>query len=108
MAERLTDNRTIGIYSGGLGQGENTDLPAANDLPESTCWKDLLKPECKGHVQMAKPNSWAPPTLHWPRSCRSSARRKASSSEDRNKLLEEGSLVRVCVENTGPVLIPPD
>lgn len=50
-------NRTIGIYSGALGYGYNTDLLAANNLPEPSCWKDLLQPEFKGHVQMANPNS---------------------------------------------------
>jgi len=50
-------NRTIGIYSGALGYGYNTDILAANNLPEPACWKDLLKPEYKGHVQMANPNS---------------------------------------------------
>ena len=50
-------NRTIGIYSGALGYGYNTDLLVANNLPEPACWKDLLKPEYKGHVQMANPNS---------------------------------------------------
>ncbi len=50
-------NRTIGIYSGALGYGYNTDLIAANNLPEPSCWEDLLKPEYKGHVQMANPNS---------------------------------------------------
>ncbi|CTQ59905.1 iron(III) transport system substrate-binding protein [Labrenzia sp. EL_208] len=50
-------NRTIGIYSGALGYGYNTDLASANNLPEPSCWKDLLKPEYKGHVQMANPNS---------------------------------------------------
>ena len=50
-------NRTIGIYSGALGYGYNTDLLAANNLPEPACWEDLLKPEFKGHVQMANPNS---------------------------------------------------
>ena len=50
-------NRTIGIYSGALGYGYNTELVAANNLPEPSCWKDLLKPEYKGHVQMANPNS---------------------------------------------------
>ena len=50
-------NKTIGIYSGALGYGYNTELLAANNLPEPSCWKDLLKPEYKGHVQMANPNS---------------------------------------------------
>ncbi len=50
-------NKTIGIYSGALGYGYNTDLLADNNLPEPSCWKDLLKPEYKGHVQMANPNS---------------------------------------------------
>lgn len=50
-------DQTIGVYSGALGYGYNTDLLAANNLPEPTCWKDLLKPEYKGHVQMANPNS---------------------------------------------------
>ncbi|SMX50030.1 ABC transporter substrate-binding protein [Maliponia aquimaris] len=50
-------NRTIGIYSGALGYGYNTDLLAAEGLPEPSCWKDLLDPAFKGHVQMANPNS---------------------------------------------------
>ena len=50
-------NRTIGIYSGALGYGFNTELVAANNLPEPSCWKDLLDPVYKGHVQMANPNS---------------------------------------------------
>jgi iron(III) transport system substrate-binding protein len=50
-------NKTIGIYSGALGYGYNTELLAANNLPEPGCWKDLLKSEYKGHVQMANPNS---------------------------------------------------
>jgi iron(III) transport system substrate-binding protein len=56
QAESAGD-RTIGIYSGALGYGYNTELLAANSLPEPSCWKDLLKPEYKGHVQMANPNS---------------------------------------------------
>jgi iron(III) transport system substrate-binding protein len=50
-------DKTIGIYSGALGYGYNTELLASNNLPEPSCWKDLLKPEYKGHVQMANPNS---------------------------------------------------
>ncbi len=50
-------DKTIGIYSGALGYGYNTELLAANGLPEPACWSDLLKPEYKGHIQMANPNS---------------------------------------------------
>ena len=48
---------TIGIYSGALGYGYNEDILKKNNLPVPACWKDLLKPEYKGHVQMANPNS---------------------------------------------------
>ena len=51
------NDKTIGIYSGALGYGYNTELLAANNLPTPACWEDLLKPEYKGHVQMANPNS---------------------------------------------------
>jgi iron(III) transport system substrate-binding protein len=50
-------DKTIGIYSGALGYGYNTELLAAAGLAEPKCWKDLLKPEYKGVVQMANPNS---------------------------------------------------
>ena len=50
-------NATIGIYSGALGYGYNEEVLKANNLPVPACWKDLLKPEYKGHVQMANPNS---------------------------------------------------
>ena len=50
-------DKTIGIYSGGLGYGYNEDILKKNNLPVPACWKDLLKPEYKGHVQMANPNS---------------------------------------------------
>lgn len=50
-------NATIGIYSGALGYGYNEEVLKANNLPEPSCWKDLTKPEYKGHVQMANPNS---------------------------------------------------
>ncbi|MGQ7847545.1 ABC transporter substrate-binding protein [Granulosicoccus sp. 3-233] len=50
-------NATIGIYSGALGYGYNEEVLEANGLPVPGCWKDLLKPEYKGHVQMANPNS---------------------------------------------------
>lgn len=54
---KAADNKTIGIYSGALGYGYNKELLEKNNLPVPACWKDLLKPEYKGHVQMANPNS---------------------------------------------------
>ena len=51
------DDKTIGIYSGALGFGYNRDLLEAEGVPAPECWKDLAKPEYKGHVQMANPNS---------------------------------------------------
>jgi len=51
------NDRSIGIYSGALGYGYNTTLLKKAGLPEPSCWKDLLKPVYKGHVQMANPNS---------------------------------------------------
>lgn len=56
QAESAGD-RTIGIYSGALGFGYNKDLLAANGLPEPACWEDLTRPEFKGHIQIANPNS---------------------------------------------------
>jgi iron(III) transport system substrate-binding protein len=50
-------NRTVGVYSGALGFGYNKDLLAQNNLPEPKCWADLVKPEFKGHIQIANPNS---------------------------------------------------
>ncbi|MEQ9326245.1 MAG: ABC transporter substrate-binding protein [Rhodospirillales bacterium] len=54
---KAAGDRTIGIYSGALGYGYNEELLKKNNLPAPTCWADLLKPEFKGHVQMANPNS---------------------------------------------------
>src|SRR3712207_6613910 len=49
--------RTVGIYSGALGFGYNTEMAKANNVPELKCWADLLKPELKDEVQVADPNS---------------------------------------------------
>ncbi|RWP96084.1 ABC transporter substrate-binding protein [Mesorhizobium sp.] len=51
------NNKTIGVYSGALGFGYNKDLLAKGNLPDPKCWADLTKPEYKGHIQMANPNS---------------------------------------------------
>ena len=49
--------RTVGIYMGALGFGYNTELLAKKGMPEPKCWADLTKPEYKGEVQIANPNS---------------------------------------------------
>ncbi|WP_173909432.1 ABC transporter substrate-binding protein [Microvirga ossetica] len=49
--------RTVGIYSGALGFGYNTELAQSKKIGEPKCWADLLKPELKDEVQVADPNS---------------------------------------------------
>ncbi|MFP8780987.1 ABC transporter substrate-binding protein [Hydrogenophaga sp. RWCD_12] len=49
--------RTVGIYSGPLGFGYNTELIAKKKLPIPRTWADLLKPEYKGEIQSANPSS---------------------------------------------------
>ncbi|MEZ5593971.1 MAG: ABC transporter substrate-binding protein [Gammaproteobacteria bacterium] len=49
--------RTVGIYAGALGYGYNTEWLASRGLTAPTCWADLVKPEFKGEVQIANPNS---------------------------------------------------
>jgi iron(III) transport system substrate-binding protein len=52
-----TKGRTVGIYSGALGYGFNTDLLKRKNLAEPKCWADLLDPKLKDEVQVADPNS---------------------------------------------------
>ena len=47
--------RTVGMYLGVLGMGYNTELLAKKKLAAPACWKDLIKPEFAGEVQMANP-----------------------------------------------------
>lgn len=49
--------RAVGIYSGALGYGVNTDLIKKKGIPEPKCWADLLNPKLKDEVQVADPNS---------------------------------------------------
>jgi iron(III) transport system substrate-binding protein len=49
--------KTIGIYSGALGFGYNTEQLKAKGIPEPKCWADLLNPKLKDEVQVADPNS---------------------------------------------------
>jgi iron(III) transport system substrate-binding protein len=50
-------HRTVGIYAGALGFGFNTELIAKKKVAAPACWADLLKPDFKGEIQMANPNS---------------------------------------------------
>jgi ABC-type Fe3+ transport system substrate-binding protein len=56
QAERA-HNRTVGLYLGALGFGYNTEEIKRRKLAPPACWADLIKPEFKGEVQMADPNS---------------------------------------------------
>lgn len=49
--------RTVGIYSGAIGFGINTELLAEKKLEAPKCWSDLIKPEFKDEIQVANPNS---------------------------------------------------
>ena len=49
--------RSIGIYSGAIGFGYNTELLAKKNIPAPACWADLTKAAYKGEIQVANPNS---------------------------------------------------
>ena len=49
--------RTVGIYLGVLGLGYNTEFLARKRIAAPACWRDLIKPEFAGEVQMANPNA---------------------------------------------------
>jgi iron(III) transport system substrate-binding protein len=49
--------RTVGVYTGALGFGYNSEILAKRKLPEPKCWADLLDAKFKDEVQVADPNS---------------------------------------------------
>lgn len=49
--------RSVGVYSGAVGFGFNTELLARKNLPRPACWADIVKPAYKGEIQVANPNS---------------------------------------------------
>ena len=49
--------RTVGVYSGALGWGYNTEIFGEKGLTSPQCWEDLLDPALQGEVQIADPNS---------------------------------------------------
>ena len=50
-------NYSSAVYIGILGFGVNKDRLKEKGLPIPTCWKDLTKPEYKGEIQIADPQS---------------------------------------------------
>ncbi len=54
---KRSGNRTVGLYVGVLGFGYNEATLAGKKATPPACWADLLKPEFKGEIQMADPNS---------------------------------------------------
>ena len=54
---RQSGYKTVGIYSGPLGFGYNTELIARKKMDVPKSWADLLKPEYKGEIQVANPAS---------------------------------------------------
>lgn len=51
------DHRTVGVYSGALGWGYNTEIFKEKGLTPPQCWEDLLDPALAGEIQIADPNS---------------------------------------------------
>jgi iron(III) transport system substrate-binding protein len=49
--------KTVGVYLGALGVGYNTELLAKKKVAAPACWRDLVKPDYAGDVQMANPNA---------------------------------------------------
>jgi iron(III) transport system substrate-binding protein len=54
---KTAGGKTVGIYMGALGFGYNDDLLKQKGAAAPQCWADLTKPEFKGEVQIANPNS---------------------------------------------------
>jgi iron(III) transport system substrate-binding protein len=51
------NKRSIGVYSGAVGFGYNTELLARKNVAPPACWADLVKEEYRGEIQVANPNS---------------------------------------------------
>ncbi|WP_416356746.1 ABC transporter substrate-binding protein [Aureimonas phyllosphaerae] len=49
--------KTVGVYSGALGWGYNTQILEKKGLATPACWKDLTDAKYKGEIQIANPNS---------------------------------------------------
>ena len=49
--------RSVGVYSGAVGFGFNSELLAKKKIDAPACWADLIKPVYKGEIQVANPNA---------------------------------------------------
>lgn len=49
--------KTVGVYGALLVLGYNTELLQKKKVAAPLCWRDLLKPEFKGEVQLSNPQS---------------------------------------------------
>ena len=54
---KVKGNLSSAVYVGILGFGVNTERLKEKNLPGPKCWKDLTKPEYKGEIQIADPQS---------------------------------------------------
>lgn len=54
---KVKGNYSSAVYVGILGFGVNTQRLKEKNLPIPQCWKDLTKPEYKGEIQIADPQS---------------------------------------------------
>jgi iron(III) transport system substrate-binding protein len=54
---RQTGFKTVGIYAGALGYSFNTTELQRRRIAAPRCWADLTKPEFRGEVQVADPNT---------------------------------------------------
>jgi iron(III) transport system substrate-binding protein len=52
-----TQFRTVGIYAGALGYSYNVNELRRRRIEAPRCWADLAKPEFRGEVQVADPNT---------------------------------------------------
>lgn len=54
---KISDYKSVGTESSTIGFAYNTEVLKAKGLTPPACWSDLAKPDYKGEVQMANPNS---------------------------------------------------
>jgi iron(III) transport system substrate-binding protein len=54
---KTAGGKSVGIYMGALGFGYSADVLKEKGVEGPKCWADLTKPEYKGDVQVANPNS---------------------------------------------------